>query len=219
LHPDHQIAFYAFDLLHVDGQDLTVEPLFKRIARLRRVVEASGLLLSRELPGTAAEVVEAVQEAGLEGVVAKRRTSLYKPGKRNGDWIKLKIEHEQEFVIGGYRPGRDGMEALLVGCHERQALRFAGIVRTGLVKRLRLQIGAQLRAIHSAACPFGDLPGTGSSHPSGLTTEDIAEIQWVEPRLVAQIRFAEWTADQRLRHPRFIGLRSDKPARSVQRES
>ena len=103
-HPGHQIVFYAFDLLHLDGKDLTGQPLLKRRARLARVLDGSGLLPSQELPGTAAAIVEAVRGLGLEGVVAKRKDSLYEPGERSDAWQKLKLENQQEFVIGGYRP-------------------------------------------------------------------------------------------------------------------
>ena len=105
-HPGHQIVFYAFDLLHLDGKDLTGQPLLKRRARLARVLEGSGLLPSEELPGTAAAIVEAVRGLGLEGVIAKRKDSLYEPGERSDAWQKLKLENQQEFVIGGYRPDR-----------------------------------------------------------------------------------------------------------------
>ena len=113
-HPGHQIVFYAFDLLHLDGKDLTGQPLLKRRARLARVLDGSGLLPSQELPGTAAAIVEAVRGLGLEGVIAKRKDSLYEPGERSDAWQKLKLENQQEFVIGGYRPGSNGIDALLV---------------------------------------------------------------------------------------------------------
>jgi len=104
-HPTHQIVFYAFDVLHLNGQHLMGERLTKRRTRLQAIVmQDSVIRLSRELPGTAAEVVKAVRGAGLEGVIAKRRDSLYQPGDRSSDWVKLKLERQQEFVIGGYRP-------------------------------------------------------------------------------------------------------------------
>ena len=96
--------FYAFDLLHLDGPDLTGQPLLKRRARLARVLDGSGLLPSQELPGAVSAIVEAVRGLGLEGVVAKRKDSLYEPGERSDAWQKLKLENQQEFVIGGYRP-------------------------------------------------------------------------------------------------------------------
>ena len=104
-HPKHQVVFYAFDMLHLDGKDLTDEPLTQRRARLPEIVgENATLRLSQALPGSAAEIVKAVRGAGLEGVVAKRTNSTYQPGERSTDWVKLKLERQQEFVIGGYRP-------------------------------------------------------------------------------------------------------------------
>ena len=132
-HRGHQIVFYAFDLLHLDGKDLTGQALLKRRARLARALDGSGLLSSQELPGTAAAIVEAVRGLGLEGVVAKRKDSAYEPGERSDAWQKLKLENQQEFVIGGYRPGSNGIDALLVGYYDDTGLRFAGTVRAGFV--------------------------------------------------------------------------------------
>jgi ATP-dependent DNA ligase len=128
-HPSHQIVFYAFDLLHLDGKDLTGEPQLKRRTRLARVLDGPSLLPSQELPGTAAAIVEAVRGLGLEGVVAKRKDSMYEPGERSDTWQKLKLENQQEFVLGGYRPGSNGIDALLVGYYDDTGLRFAGKVR------------------------------------------------------------------------------------------
>jgi bifunctional non-homologous end joining protein LigD len=124
-HLGHHIAYYAFDLLHLDGADLTGQPLLKRRESLPEVLEGSGLLLSKELPGTPATIVEAVHKLGLEGVIARRKASLYVPGDRSEDWQKLKLENQQEFVIGGYRPGSNGVDALLVGYYDATGLRFA----------------------------------------------------------------------------------------------
>jgi len=139
-HPEHQIVYYAFDLLHLDGEDLTGQPLLKRRERLPEVLDGSGLLLSKDLPGTPATIVEAVRELGLEGVIAKRKASLYVPGERSDDWQKLKLEDQQEFVIGGYRPGSNGVDALLVGYCDGSGLRFAGKVTAGFVPHLRREI-------------------------------------------------------------------------------
>jgi DNA ligase D-like protein (predicted ligase) len=218
-HPGHQIVFYAFDLLHLDGRDLTAEPLLKRRALLPRVLHGSGLLSSQELPGTVAAIVEAVRGLGLEGVIAKRKDSLYEPGERSDAWQKLKLENQQEFVIGGYRPGSNGVDALLVGYYDETGLRFAGKVRAGFVPHLRREVFKALKAPHADECPFVDLPNPKSSRwGGGVTADEMREMQWVQPELVAQIRFVEWTAEGRLRHAAFLGLRSDKSAREVRRE-
>jgi bifunctional non-homologous end joining protein LigD len=108
---------YAFDVLHVNGRDVTTEPLTRRRAQLASAIRPDATLrVSQALPGTAADVVQAVRAAGLESVIAQRKDSLYQPGERLADWVKLKLEHQQEFVIGGYRPdGARGVDALLVG--------------------------------------------------------------------------------------------------------
>lgn len=218
-HPGHAIVFYAFDLLHLDGRDLTALPLEARRELLPAVLAGSGVLLSQELPGTAAQVAAAVQRLGLEGVIAKRRDSRYDAGQRPGTWVKLKLDRQQEFVIGGYRPGPHGVDSLLVGYYEDGKLRFAGKVRAGFTPHLRREVTALLAPRHASACPFVDLPSSRASHwGGGVTAEQMQEMQWLTPALVAQIRFVEWTADGHLRHAAFLGMRSDKRPREVTRE-
>jgi bifunctional non-homologous end joining protein LigD len=240
--PQHTIVFYAFDLLHVDGKDITRLPLEERKARLADVVRESGVLLSASLPGTAAQVISVVRGAGLEGVIAKRRASAYKAGLRTETWVKLKLDRQQEFVVGGYRPGPRGMErfqlledlpshmrreagphgldALLVGFYDQGKLKFAGKVRAGFTPHVRREVFEQLKPLHTARCPFADLPNARTSHwGGGVTAEQMSEMQWLRPKLVAQVRFVEWTADDHLRHAAFLGLRDDKPAKDVRRET
>ena len=219
-HPRHTIAFYAFDLLHFNGQDLTGATLEERRARLPDVLKDSGILLSIELPGTPREVIDAVQSLGLEGVIAKRKTSRYVSGDRHGAWVKLKLDKQQEFVIGGYRPGPNGVDALLVGFYEGKALRFAGKVRAGFTAHTRREVWARLEPLHMTKCPFVDLPNARVSRwGGGVLPEQMAEMRWLKPSLVAQVRFVEWTTDAHLRHAAFLGLRSDKKASEVRREA
>jgi bifunctional non-homologous end joining protein LigD len=220
-YPQHTIVFYAFDLLHLDGRDLTGEPLEARRRRLPAVLDDSGILMSADLPGTSTQVIAAVQGLGLEGVIAKRKGSRYTPGARTASWLKLKLDKQQEFVVGGYRPGAGGgVDALLVGYYDGRDLRFAGKVRAGFTPRVRGDVAAELKALHADRCPFGDLPHTGTSHwGGGVTAEQMSEMQWLRPAAVAQIRFVEWTAEGHLRHAAFLGLRKDKPARTVRRET
>lgn len=219
-HPGHAIAYYAFDLLHLNGVDLTGSSLERRIAQLPALLRGSGLLLSEPLAGTAAEIVDAVRRLGLEGVIAKRRDSRYHTGARSLDWLKFRTDRQQEFVVGGYRPGDHGIDALLVGYFEGKRLRFAAKVRAGFTPRSRREAHARLTPIHAPNCPFADLPSSRSAHwGGGVTAEQMKEIRWVKPVLLAQVRFVEWTAEGHLRHAAFLGLRDDKAARDVIRET
>jgi bifunctional non-homologous end joining protein LigD len=222
LNPRHPIVFYAFDVLHVNGRDVTGEPLTTRRSRISAIIgEITTVRLSRELPGCAGNVVAAVRAAGLEGVIAKRKDSRYQPGERSRDWVKLKLDCQQEFVIGGYRPdGPTGIDALLVGYHDGQGLRFAGNVRAGLVPHVRRELRKKLSTLEVKECPFVNLPDAGASRwGAGITMEQVAQIRWTRLKLVAQIRFVQWTSEGRLRHAAFLGLRHDKDAREVHRET
>jgi len=219
-HRDHAIVYYAFDLLHLDGRDLTRLPLEERRKQLPAVVKGSGILLSEPLPGTAEQVIHAVSGLGLEGVIAKRKDSRYDAGQRDGAWVKLKLDKQQEFVIGGYRPGDSGVDALLVGYYEGKDLRFAAKVRAGLTLHLRREVVEVLNPLHGPKCPFIDLPHTRASRwGGGVTADQMEEMRWVKPKLVAQVRFVEWTNDGHLRHAAFLGLRNDKAPMDVHRET
>jgi bifunctional non-homologous end joining protein LigD len=213
-------VFYAFDLLHLNGEDLTAEPLKARRPKLARVIEKSGLLLSVDLPGSVHDIVNTVRSMQLEGIIAKRKDSEYEAGERSGNWQKLKLERQQEFVIGGYRPSGDSsVDALLVGYFDEQQLRFAGKVRAGLVPHVKRELARTLKKLQLGPCPFVDLPSEGSSRwGGGISAEDMKEMIWTKPELVVQIQFVEWTAENRLRHSKFLGLRSDKVAKDVHRE-
>jgi bifunctional non-homologous end joining protein LigD len=221
-HPNYQIVFYAFDVLNFKGQSLTSRPLTERRGYLPEVIEKPGRLrVSQELPGSAPDIVEAVRAAGLEGIIAKRRDSLYQPGERSSDWVKLKLEKQQEFVIGGYRPdGANGVDALLVGYYKGKSLLFAGKVRAGMVPHVRRELFKQLKPLRITECSFANLPDSVTGRwGGGITAAQMAEMHWIRPQRVAQIRFAEWTSEGRLRLAKYLGLRDDKAARDVRRES
>jgi ATP-dependent DNA ligase len=134
-------------------------------------------------------------------------------------WRKLKLHHQQEFVIGGYLPGPNGVDALLVGYYDGRKLRFAVKVRAGFTPHVRQQVFSELEPLHVARRPFSDLPNSKTSHwGGGVTAEQMSDMRWVRPRMVAQIGFVEWTVDGHLRHAKFLGLRSDKSASDVHRE-
>jgi DNA ligase D-like protein (predicted ligase) len=206
------VFLYLFDLPSHEGEDLRPLPLRERKARLRRALEFGGpLRFNPHRNGEHGE--ELYREAcrkGLEGVMAKRADSPYLSGGRSRDWLKLKCHAEQELVIGGYtapKGSRTEFGALLVGYYDDSGtLRYAGKVGTGFDQHTLKELGARLRELEQDESPFERFkpipPGT----------------HWVQPELVGQIGFAEWTRDGRLRHPRYLGLRDDKPARDVVRE-
>jgi bifunctional non-homologous end joining protein LigD len=213
------IVYYAFDLLHLNGRDLTRETLDVRREALREVTEGSGVLLSDPLPGTPAQIAAAVRGLGLEGVVAKRRRSTYAAGRRSDAWLKVRFAKHQELVIGGFKPGGANFDSLLVGYYEGKTLMCAGKVRSGFTPRLRAQVFEKMPGLRTPRCPFANLPSTRSGHwGEGITADEMLALRWLKPRLVAEISFAEWTRDGSLRHAAFVALRDDKPARDVQRE-
>jgi DNA ligase D-like protein (predicted ligase) len=204
------VFLYAFDLLRQAGEDLRPRPLRERKARLRRGLDFNGpIRFNPHLNGEHGE--ELYREAcrkGLEGVIAKRADSPY-VGSRSRDWLKLKCHAEQELVIGGFtapKGSRQEFGALLVGYYDGGVLRYAGKVGTGFDQETLRTLGARMRELEQDESPFEPFkpipPGT----------------RWVRPELVAQVGFSEWTRDGRLRHPRYLGLRDDKPAREVVRE-
>jgi len=214
------LVYYAFDLLHLNGRDLTRRPLDERRAALREAIDGRPpLLVSEPLPGTPQEITAAVRQLGLEGVVAKKRRSTYTPGRRSDAWIKVRFAQRQELVIGGYKPTAAAFDSLLVGYYEGRKLTCAGKVRNGFTPALRAQLFDAMRPLETRRCPFANLPSSKSSHwGEGITLEEMEAIHWVKPALVAEVSFAEWTRDGSLRHAAFVALRDDKPARSVVRE-
>src|SRR5262249_16263198 len=159
----------AFDVLHANGRDLMQEPLVKRREHLPKILgEDLNIRLSAHLPGSVADIIEALRAAGIEGVVAKRKDSLYRPGERSSDWWKLKLDREEEFVIGGYRrDGSIGLDALLVGYYNGVQLLFAGKVRAGFIPRLRREVLSKLKPLNIAKCPFANLPDADAGRWGG----------------------------------------------------
>jgi bifunctional non-homologous end joining protein LigD len=203
------VYLYLFDCLYYDGVDLTGLPLVDRKAVLRDGVWYDDLIrfTSYKTSGGVA-MLRAACEQGAEGIIAKRATSRY-VSTRSTDWLKLKCLRRQEFVIGGYtapQGSRERLGALLVGYYDGSALRYAGKVGTGYDRGTLEDLHRRLVPLHRPTSPFPEGPT-----PAG-------DIQWVDPKLVGEVGFSEWTSAGLLRHPRFLGLRSDKPARQVRRE-
>jgi DNA ligase D-like protein (predicted ligase) len=205
----HPVVYCVFDLLELDGEDLTAQPLLQRRARLTEAIRSSDALqLTEALRGDSQRWFAKACRSGWEGLIAKRADAPYTTG-RSKDWLKLKCAWEQEFVIGGFTEpagSRTDFGALLVGYHEDGQLRYAGRVGTGYGRATLRDLGARLRALETPESPFLD----ARPIPRGT--------HWTRPELVAQIGFAEWTTDGRLRQPRFLGLRDDKGPDEVVRE-
>jgi DNA ligase D-like protein (predicted ligase) len=207
------VHLYLFDALVLDGYDLTGLALRTRKRLLRAAVDiADPIRFSAHRDTDGEAFLEQACERGWEGLIAKRADSRYRPGQRSGDWLKFKCVREQEFVVGGWTDptgSRTGFGALLIGYHDGYhdggALCFAGKVGTGFDTRTLRTLRARFDALGADSSPFANAVPERGAH-------------WLRPELVAQIGFTEWTSDGRLRHPRFLGLREDKPAGEVVRE-
>jgi DNA ligase D-like protein (predicted ligase) len=215
------VVYYAFDILEIEGRDVTRLRLDERQRELARIVAGSRVLLSEPLPGMPSQIQKAVKDLGLEGVVAKRRDSRYEPGKRSDAWVKVKFSRRQEFVIGGWKPGPGGFDSILVGHYDQKKLIYAGKVRAGFTPRSRAELFARIEGLTIANCPFANLPnsaGPRSHWGEGITPDEMAQLIWVAPRIVVEVAFTEWTRDGNLRHSAFAGQRDDKAPREVRRE-
>jgi bifunctional non-homologous end joining protein LigD len=177
---------------------------------------------SGELRGSKDELLRVAQEFGLEGLVAKRPNSLYESGRRSGGWVKFKITKSQEFVIDGYtlpEGSRKYFGSLLVGYQSPDGLMFAGRVGTGFSEKVLANLYGELQKLKQPSCPFINLPEKSrGGWGLGITPAVMQRCQWVKPVLVAQVKFTEWTHDDQLRQPVFLGLRTDKEAKDVVRE-
>jgi bifunctional non-homologous end joining protein LigD len=219
------VYFYAFDLLQLDGKSLISLPLEARKNVLERLCASAGdpIRYSDAIGGDAKRLLEEVKRRGLEGIVGKQRHSVYEPGRRSGEWIKLKCVHEQEFVIGGYTPpqgSRKYFGAILVGYYENKKLVFAGKVGTGFTEKLLSMLYKKFRKEARDDWPFVDLPSKQNGEwVQDITPSMMRKMHWVNPVFVCEIKFAEWTRDKKLRAPVFLGLREDKKPIEVVRES
>lgn len=202
------VYLYLFDLLHLDGRDVTRLPLHDRKRLLKHALSFHGHVrfTPHRVGVDEARLAEACRK-GWEGLIAKRADAPY-VHHRSRDWLKLKCGNRQELVIGGYtdpKGSRVGFGALLVGYYEDGDLRYAGKVGTGYDDALLASLADRLARLERDACPFARTPREKGAH-------------WVSPKLVGEVGFTEWTEDGKLRHPRFLGLRSDKSPTEVKRE-
>jgi DNA ligase D-like protein (predicted ligase) len=214
------LVFYVFDVLVYRGRSVLNVPLYFRREVLRRIfdgVKAVPIGLSENIEAAPTDLIRVAKEFGFEGIVAKRKDSVYESGKRTGAWVKHKVNRGQEFVIGGYTPGNP-FDAVIVGYYESKRLLYAAKVRNGFVPQVRREVASRFKGLEIDSCPFTNLPEKKRTHWA-LTKEEMKNCVWLRPKLVAQIEFTEWTPDGHLRHSKFVGLREDKEAREVVRES
>jgi bifunctional non-homologous end joining protein LigD len=220
---DAPLIYYVFDVLVVNGRNVTSEPLALRRELLRHEVLTYLGAPIREAPvlnASLRDLMAAVRAQGLEGLVAKRLDSGYEPGKRSGAWQKMRLNVGQEFVIGGYTPSPQNFDALIFGYYEGSDLMYAARTRNGFTPASRDQLFRKFRGLEISECPFVNLP---EAHPGrwgqGLTAEKMKECRWLRPQLVANFEFVEWTPDGHLRHSKFVDLREDKKPLEVHRET
>jgi ATP-dependent DNA ligase len=215
-----RIRYFVFDLLCHQNRDTTRLPLVYRRELLRSLKFPSPRIqLVDYLETSAANMLAAVKEQGLEGVIAKRRDSLYESGRRTGAWVKYRINRGQEFVVGGYFPEPHGFDSIIVGYYRGKDLMYVARTRNGFVPASRRSLFEKLRLLIAPDCPFVNLPETQPSRfGRELDAETMKKAVWLRPELVAQIDFLEWTDADRLRHSTFVRLREDKRARDVVKE-
>ncbi|SON60939.1 Multifunctional non-homologous end joining DNA repair protein LigD [Mycobacterium simulans] len=207
-----RIEFWAFDLLYLDGRSLLRARYQDRRKLLETLGSAGDLIVPELAPGDGTEALEYSRKHGWEGVVAKRRDSSYQPGRRSASWIKDKHWNTQEVVIGGWRVGEggrsSGIGALLMGIPGPDGLQFAGRVGTGFTERDLANLKKTLAPLHTDESPFG----------ASLPANETKGVTFVKPTLVGEVRYSEWTPDNRLRQSSWRGLRPDKKPSEVVRE-
>lgn len=218
-----ELAYCVFDLLWLHGHDLRHLLLHDRRSLLEQMLrQPPGILrLSEVLQGSPATLIRQARKQKLEGLIAKRLDSTYENGKRSGAWVKYKLHNEQEFVIGGFTPPsgrRMHFGSILVGFHQDKQLQFTGKVGSGFNRRTLAAMHQRMMKLATDVCPFDNLKDHPRHGQLNITRKEFASIQWVEPRLVVQVKFANWTPDNLLRQPVFVGLREDKDADQVIRE-
>jgi bifunctional non-homologous end joining protein LigD len=208
IEPPSAIIYYVFDILYLDGYDLRGVPLKQRKELLRSIINPDEQVRLVEHFSTDGQTVYRVAiENGLEGIVAKRQESLYEPGKRSSNWLKIKAVTSEDFVVGGFTSGTGNRAntfgALLLGYYDEGNLQYAGNVGSGFDNETLLKIRKLLETISKKKSPFYS------------EIENSAGITWVKPELVVEVKFAEWTKDGRLRAPVFLRVRDDKPAATI----
>ena len=220
---DIPVFYYIFDIISLNGKKLSHLPLEKRKEKIRALLPKSETLLKESVsfPYPPNALLKEVKKKGLEGLMAKKKGSLYESGQRTGSWVKYKFSQEQEFVIGGYtkpQGSRLYFGAIIVGCYEGRKLICVGKVGTGFDQINSPDLLAKFQKLIIQQCPFANLPLSSTISPNWSSSQ-LKNYTWLKPKLVCQIKFSEWTKDSFLRQPVFLGLRIDKEANEVKRET
>lgn len=218
---DGHLVYYLFDILWLDGKDLTQLPLKERRNILRSVAPKNSVIkVSETFDATGTEFFSLVDKMGLEGIIAKKETSLYVAGQRSKEWLKIKTELRQEFVIGGYTLNENTSKlfsALLVGVYHNGKLDFVTPVGTGFSVQTQKELLEKMNRLKTSTCPFTTVPEYNK--PSRFRPHPPkASVTWIKPQLIAEISYREETKDGAIRHPSFKGLREDKNAKEVVKE-
>lgn len=216
------LIFYAFDVMILSGRDVMGEKLETRRGLLETKVLpkiAEPIRYSGALDAKLSDLIRSVKAHGFEGLVAKRRSSLYEPGLRSGAWLKMRVNRGQEFVIGGYTIGGARFDALVFGYYSAGKLMYAARTRNGFTPKIREELMRRFRGLETDQCPFVNLPEKKPGRwGAGLTAAKMEDCRWLKPVLVGQFEFVEWTDEGHLRHSRFLALREDKKPNDVVRE-
>jgi DNA ligase D-like protein (predicted ligase) len=209
------VHFYAFDLLHLDGEDLKGEPLSQRQELLRKSFTPTSFFhLAPPLKGKLKTILAKILQFGFEGIIAKRKDSIYVPGERPGSWVKKKLKQSDEFLVGGFIPNGKMVDELIVGRFLGEKLMFVAAVDDGFVPATRRQVFEEIKRLRMDDCPFANLPEKRSRR-SAMDREKMSKAWWLKPKLVAELAFNEWTPDNHLRHAEFLRLREDVSADDV----
>jgi bifunctional non-homologous end joining protein LigD len=203
----YPVVYYVFDMLHLDGKDLVDLDLAERRRKLAKLAGyfREPLLISEQFRVEIESFVSGIKARGLEGVVAKRADSAYESGKRTGSWQKKRFGVVENFLIGGYVHGGNGVDEILVGERRSGRLCYMNSVRAGLVQHTRRLLLDALEPLVSKKCPFVNLPEP-PGRPHALTAEEMQECVWVRAKLQAEVEYVNRTAGGRLRHPKFRRL-------------
>ncbi|MBV8483870.1 MAG: non-homologous end-joining DNA ligase [Verrucomicrobia bacterium] len=208
--PTAPIAYYLFDVLWARGADVTGEAVLERRRQFKKIIsDVPGIQIGGYTEGVGKELFALAKGKGMEGIVAKRKDSIYQPGRRTSDWLKIKARLQQEFVVGGFTEGkgsRKNLGALLLGAYRNGKLHYFGHSGSGFTEKGIQDALKRMKPLSIEKSPFINPPRVSE------------KIQWLRPKLVCEVTFAEWTDDEQMRQTVFLGWREDKDSRDVVKE-